>query len=127
MLQLNSLAIGLVAALSICQGQGFANALTANAFTPIDNISLAQPAANLHAQVNINIGIGSQPYPQPQRVIFVESAPRPQNVIVVEKYRRSESENYRDNSRWAESRGRYGKYYKHGRGHSKYRRDRDDD
>ena len=120
MLQLNSLAIGLVAVLSI--------APTANAFTPIDNISLAQPAANLHAQVNINIGIGSQPYQQPQRVIVVESAPRPQqNVIVVEKYRRSESENYRDNSRWAESRGRYGKYSKHGRGHSKYRRDRDDD
>jgi hypothetical protein len=125
MLQFNSLAIGLAAVLSISP--------VAGAFTPIGTTTTdaPQPAANLHAQVrvNVDIGIGSPPSRQPQRVIYVESRPQ-QNVIVVERDRHSEPEDYRGNSRWAESRGRHQGFSKHGRshgrGHSKHHEDRDD-
>jgi hypothetical protein len=125
MQKFNSLAIGLLAVISI--------APTAGAVAPINNApQSAQPAGNLYAQVSINVGIGINPQPRPQqRVIVVESAPRPQpNVIIVETSNRG-SESYRGRSSWAESRGRHEGYYKHGhshgRGHSKHHGDRDDD
>jgi hypothetical protein len=111
MLQLKSLAISLLAIVSI--------APASNAFT-LDNLPASNVTAeNLYAQVkvNIGIGIGQEPYPQPQTR---------ERVIVVE--RNTQTTYYNGRSRWSESRGRkegwhkHGKYSKHGRDH-----DRDDD
>jgi hypothetical protein len=112
MLQFNSLAIGLVAVISI--------APASQAFTSISQTSLLvqqQPARNLQAQLSINVGIGAPP-PQ-QKVIVVESSRRPQpNVIVVETSHPSEPESY-----YYKSRGEG--YYKHGhskgKGHHKHK------
>lgn len=109
MLQLNSLAIGLLAIVSI--------APASNAFT-LDNLPSKIPAENLYAQVkvNIGIGIGQEPYPQPQTR---------ERVIVVE--RNTQAPYYDDRSRWSEWRGQkegWRKHHKHARHHH---HDQDDD
>jgi hypothetical protein len=108
MLQINSLAIGLLAIVSILPAS--------NAFT-LDNLPSKIPAENLYAQVkvNIGIGIGQEPYPQTQTR---------ERVIVVE--RNTQTTYYNGRSRWSESRGRKEGWNKHGK-YSKHGRDRDDD
>jgi hypothetical protein len=103
MRHLNSLAIGLIAIISI--------APAAQAFTPISHSSvIEQPAQNLQAQVTINVGIGL-PAPQ-QRVIVVETQPRPRSVILVEtSYPQRVETRYQRYERYSKRRG-YGKKYK---------------
>jgi hypothetical protein len=110
MLQLNSLAIGLLSAISIVP--------TAQAFTPISDypLEIAQPAQNLHAQLTIIIGNGGIPHPQP---VIIEK------TVIVETRRRNPEPEYRSSSRWQESRNRREKFSKHNQ-HSHHRQNRDD-
>jgi hypothetical protein len=117
MRHLNSLAIGLLAVISIVPA--------AQAFTPVSNSpTIEQPAQNLQAQLTINVGIGL-PAPQ-QRTIIVETQPRPRNVIFVEtSYPQQVETRY-------ERYEHYSKHHGHGKKHKQkfydreeYSRDRD--
>jgi hypothetical protein len=109
MLHLNSLAIGLLSAISIVPA--------AQAFTPIDRpIAIEQPAQNLHAQLTIIIGNGDAHRPQP---VVIE------RTVVVESPRRYPEPEYQRRSRWEESRRRHDEFSKHDK-HSRHRQNRDD-
>ncbi len=107
MIHFNSLAISLLAVISI--------APASQAFTPIAHPpAIEQPAANLQAQLTIIIG---NPAPIPQ-------------TVVVETIRRQPEPVYRVPSRWEISRDRHEEFSRHDRfrdKHSHHRRDRDED
>jgi hypothetical protein len=96
MLQFHSLAIGLVAVISM--------APSAQAFTPVANpAAIDQPAANLQADAAIIFGIKfPQPRSQPQPVVIIETPRHPEPI-------------YREVSR-----GGHQEFSKHGHHHGKH-------
>ncbi len=109
MLHFNSLAIGLVTAISI--------AAPAQAFSPVSPVEISQPASNLQAQLTIIFG---NPAPQPQPVV-IETQRYPAPIIY-----REVSRDPRPDFSKRDHRGK--KHHKHHKGYDRqYDRYEDED